>query len=333
MNAKQFYADLLGKINVPPDQMDAARERRRDLQRVLERNVGAHIPGTDSFGSGALASATQIKPLNDVDVVVRPPYALDTWTGSPKQAMLDVKSWIERDIPGVYEFSSHAIKITFPDEEFTADVVVGVKRDPKGIHLPHCPRDEPHRWIESDPLGHRDLVLERNTAFSDHPGRSIFSKQIRILKWWNREQQLRDDEERKPLSSFHITALALYILTTPAGFEEWTPNFFEQAAALVLAPLKDPSGVGDDITARDPAYASALMYEAAVKTRRALSVSDEEAQRLLTEVFGNPDERAAIIGKSPVWVTPSGALTGVGAGATVAGGRSVTTVRSHGDDE
>jgi hypothetical protein len=100
-----------------------------------------------------LAQATQIKPLNDVDVVVRTPHAPQSWIDNPLQAMLDVKSWIENDIRGVYELSTHAIKITFADEEFTADVVVGVKREGKGIHLPHCPKDEPQRWIESDPAG------------------------------------------------------------------------------------------------------------------------------------------------------------------------------------
>lgn len=329
MTPKQFYADLLGKINVPVEDMEAARERRRELQKTLERNVGAHIPGTESFGAGALAQATQIKPLNDVDVVVRPPYALDTWMKNPRQAMLDVKSWIENDVRGAYELSAHAIKINFPDEEFTADVVVGVKRPEKGIRLPHCPKDEPHRWIESDPAGHRDLVLGRNTTFKSFPGQSIFSKQIRILKWWNREQQLRDHEERKPFASFHVTALALHILTTPMSFEQWTPTFFERAAGLVLSPLKDPTGVGEDIEAKDPQYAAQLLHDAGAKTRRALSVSESEAEGLLTDVFGDPDQRAAIIGKSPVWVTPGGALVG----GSVAGGRAVPTVRSHGDGE
>lgn len=328
MTPKQFYADLLEKINVPLEDMEAARQRRRELQATLEKNVGARIAGTDSFGVGALAQATQIRPLNDIDVVVRTPYAPDSWIQNPLQAMRDVKSWIEDDIRGVYELSAHAIKIRFPDEEFTADVVVGVRREGKGIHLPHCPKDEPHRWIESDPAGHRDLVLGRNTSF---PGKSIFSKEIRILKWWNREQQLRDDYERKPLASFHITALALEILTTPMSFEEWTPLFFERAAVLVLSPLKDPTGVGEDIEAKDPAYASALLQDAAEKTRRALSVSEREAEELLTDVFGDPDQRAAIIGKGPVWVTPGGALAGGLSSGVAAGGRAVPTVRSHGD--
>src|SRR5439155_2929221 len=113
---------------------------------------------------------------------------------------------------------------------------------------------------------------------------------------------LRDDLERKPLASFHITALALAILKAPMGFEHWTPLFFETAAWMVQKPLPDPTGVGEDIVARDPNYASTLLYEAGEKTRRALSASESEAGALLKDVFGVPDERAAMIGKSPVWV-------------------------------
>jgi len=329
MTPKQFYADLLGKINVPVTEMEDARERRRELQKTLETKVGARIPGTDSFGAGALAQATQIRPLNDVDVVVRVPKPLDTWVNNPLQAMLDVKSWIENDIKGKYMLSTHAIKIEFPDEEFTADIVVGW-RQAQGILLPHCPSDEPHKWIASDPAGHKNLVLGRNKKFEGFPGKSISSKEIRILKWWNREQQLRDDQERKPLASFHVTALALKILTSPMGFEHWTPLFFTEASQLVLSPLEDPTGVGDDIVAKYPNYASARLKDAAEKTARALTVSEQEAERLLLDVFGDPDQRAAIIGKGPVSVSPTGALVG---GAAAAGGRAIPSVRSHGDGE
>jgi hypothetical protein len=330
MTPKQFYADLLEKLNIEPDDLEAARERRRELQRTLEKRVGEHLADTTSFGAGALAQATQIRPLNDVDVVVCAPLRLESWVDNPQRAMRDVQSWIEDDVRGSYECSAHAIKITFPDEEFTADIVVG-KKQSQGILLPHCPKGEPseHRWIASDPAGHRNLVLGRNKAFEDFTGRSIFSKQIRILKWWNREEQLRDAQERKPLSSFHVTALALHILNSPMGFEEWTPTFFEAASRLVLSPLKDPSGVGDDIVAKYPEYAAERMTEAAAITRRALHVSEEEAERLLKDLFGDPERRAAITGKGPVSVSPSGALVG----GAVAGGRSVRTVRSHGDDE
>jgi len=327
MTARQFYEALLAEINIPLDEMEAARDRRRGLQKILEQEVGRRVPATDSFGAGAIAQATQIRPLNDVDIVVRVPEAPANWVDHPERAMTDVMSWIKDQVGGSCDTSTHAIKITFPDEEFTADVVVGWKQE-QGILLPHCPTDEPARWIESDPQGHRELVLGRNKEFRD-AGKSIFSKQVRILKCWNREQEVLDDQERKPLASFHVTALALHILTKPDSFERWTPMFFEAAARMVLAPLEDPAGVGDDIEALDPAYASDCLEAAGEKTARALDAPEEEVEEILRDVFGNPDERGAIVGKGPVSVNPSGALVG----GLVAGGRTIKPVRSHGDDE
>lgn len=329
MTPKQFYDDLLSKIAVPKEVMDDAREKRDQVRATLERVVGARIPGTKTFPSGALAQATQIKPLNDVDVVVEAPRPLPDWVSNPLQAMLDVKSWIEKEIAGRYEISTHAIKISFPDEDFTADIVIGITQS-QGIVLPHCPKDEPHRWIASDPAGHRDLVLDRNSELRNF-GPSIFSKEIRILKAWNRERQLRDAQERKPLASFHITALALKLLTSPAGFEQWTPFFLEQAADLVWQPLDDPSGVGEPIEAKDKFYASTLLREAGEKTRAALTAPEDEAERLLTDVFGRPDAREALLGRGPVSVSPSGALVAGLGGASGGGGRVVRPVRSHGD--
>jgi hypothetical protein len=328
MTPKRFYIDLLDKIAVPLDVMTDARTKRDELRTVLERVVGARITGTKTFASGALAQATQIKPLNDVDIGVVLPRPLPEWVSNPLQAMLDVKSWIEKEIPEQYEISTHAIKISFPDQDFTADIVIGITQQ-QGILLPHCPKDELHRWIPSDPAGHRDLVLGRNTEFRNF-GPSIFSKEIRILKQWNRERQLRDTQERKPLASFHITALTLKLLTQPAAFEHWTPFFFEHAADLVWQPLDDPSGGGEPIETKDKFYASTLLRDAGEKTRAALTAAEEEAERLLTDVFGRPDAREALLGRGPVSVSPSGALI-AGLGGVASGGRAVRPVRSHGD--
>jgi hypothetical protein len=141
----------------------------------------------------------------------------------------------------------------------------------------------------------------------------------------NREWGLRDPYERKPLSSFHVTALGLATLRQWAAHAELTPQFLEQAAILVHQPLPDPAGVGDPLRAKDPDYAAAVIADAAEKTRRALSSSKEEAELLLKDVFGDPADREALLGPGPVSVAVGGELVG-GLGA-----RLVTTVRSHGD--
>src|SRR6185437_10991883 len=117
MTTKQFYADLVQQIGVEKKDMDDARAKRDELRESLERVVGGRIEGTRTFGSGALAQGTQIAPLNDVDVVVEVPHPLGSWVNDPCKAMTDVQSWLKSEISGNYELSTHAIKITFPDED------------------------------------------------------------------------------------------------------------------------------------------------------------------------------------------------------------------------
>ena len=260
------------------------------------------------------------RPLNDVDTVLELEVIPDRWILEPRCAMEDFVTWLAPEIDGRFEISTHAIKITYGDEEFTADMVIA-RRAEAGILLPECPDQGPHRWIPSHPERHAQQVRARNADW----GSAGFSRQLRIVKYLNREWKLRDPQERKPLSSFHITALGLAILRQQASHAELTPHFLERAAALVLQPLPDPAGVGDPLEAQDPYYAAEVLAAAAEKTKRALTASPEEAERLLREVFGDPADRAALLGPGPVSVAAGGGLVGG------LGGRLVTPVRSHGD--
>ena len=324
MTVTAFYDALVKQIAVPQADIDAARKKRDELGRAMLSALGERFRGAEFYPAGALAAGTQIRPLNDVDVVVELPSVPQDWMEYPKRAMLSVEEMLRGRINGKLELSTHAIKITYPDEEFTADVVVGLRQN-YGILIPECPKDDrPDRWIATHPRRHAEQVRERNGQF----GSAVFSREIRVLKYLNREWKLRDDQERKPLSSFHVTALALEILSLRAPIAEMTPIFLERAATLVLNPLPDPAGVGEPLEAKDPAYASGLLADAAKKTRRALSAPAEEAERLLVEVFGKPSEREKLLGPDPVSVSTTGALI-----SGVTGARVVPTVRSHGDPE
>lgn len=321
MIPEAFYKDLLKQIAVPQDDIDAARKKRDELGEVIINSLDPDFEGASFFPAGALAAGTQIRPLNDVDIVMELPRIPPEWIDNPAAAMKAMKDLISEEIRGKFEISSHAIKITYPDEDFTADVVIGVTQS-KGIAIPECPSDGEHRWIATHPKRHAQQVRERNSDF----GSAAFSQEIRILKYLNREWKLRDDQERKPLSSFHVTALALALLRQANNFSIMTPDFLEGASSLILRPLPDPAGVGADLEAKDPKYASDLLAEAGSKTRKALSSSETEAERLLTEVFGEPRKRETLLGPGPVSISKSGSLV-----AGLVGERAVKAVRSHGD--
>jgi hypothetical protein len=290
MTAEAFYRKLLGRIAVGMDEIEPARQKRNELMATLKDVVGRHFADVETFPSGALAAGTQISPLNDVDVVVTLPNMPDHWAGHPANALDDVRVWLQDDIEAEYECSPHAIKLTYRDEDFTADVVIGV-RQTKGILIPHCPDDEPHGWLATDPATHAELVRARKPKGEP----ALFAQQVRILKHLNRRWREQVADDRKPVSSWHLSALALAVF--PKGHHHHhaqdTPTFLDQAAQLMLQPLPDPAEVGDDLVARDPQRASELMREAAAKTRAALTADADERERLLTEVFGDLDEDPA----------------------------------------
>lgn len=324
MTTNQFYEKLLDEIAVPLGTMTKARTKRDQVGTTAADEIHKQLgTSTGAVAVGALAQGTQIAPLNDFDLVLEIHKLKEGWLENPQGALNEVLSWIEQLIKGTFETSAHAIKITFPDCEFTADIVLGLKQE-KGIVIPHCPDDEQHAWIRTDPKTHKLQVLERNKQL----GSSDFTRQIRILKWLNEYWQIVHVLDKKPLSSFHMTALALRLLDTRLPHAEWTPFFLENAATLVMQPLADPAGVGAPLEARNPVFVSSLMRNAATTTRQALTASPEEAERLLREVFGYPKQIRDAEEKPSVGIGRGGML-GVGAAAAH---RQSRPVNSHGGD-
>lgn len=319
MDAAQFYKQHLTKIQVPLEEIEAARTKRDSLAKTGVAILNEWgLTGVKWFPVGALAMGTQIAPLNDVDLLIQADDILNGWWETPRRPLDELCAEMGARVPGSCETSTHAVKFTFADEDFTADVVFGATRPEMGLWIPHCPDDEQHTWIKTDPQSHRDLVRARNRRVGTE-----FAKEVRILKSLNRRWRLA--HERKIVSSWHLTALALTILTEPFTFAEGTPHFLAQAAELVKRPLPDPAGVGPALEAKDPALASTLFAEAATKTQDALNAG-QDAGRILEDVFGDPETLLAAVQGSVLSVGTGGMIGTGGAGRLI--GRS----RDYGDD-
>jgi hypothetical protein len=319
VNATSFYIKLLDGIAVPMSEIEQARTKRDELAAVAVAALKAWaLTTTGFFRSGALAAGTQIKPLNDVDLVVYAGTIRAVWKDAPRQALVDLCAEL-RAAGFECTISTHAIKVTLPGVSFTADVVFGCTHPEQGLWIPHCPEDEPHEWIRTDPQEHARQIRRRNKDLGVE-----FAREIRILKVLNRKWSLADADGRKPISSHHLSALALAAIHSSVIYATTTPAFLDRAAELVLRPLPDPSGVGPDLEARDPEHAAALMRSAAAETRRAL-LAGEDAGRILQGVFGDPVTTLGAISGSPLSVAAGGALT-IGSGS-----RSIGSGRSYGD--
>jgi hypothetical protein len=319
MDAAEFYSRHLTRIQVPLEEIEATRTKRDGLAKTgvaILREWG--LTGVKWFPAGALAMGTQIAPLNDVDLVIQADDILKGWWEIPKRPLDELCGEMGARVPGGCETSTHAVKFTFADEEFTADVVFGATRDDGGLWIPHCPGDEPHTWIETDPKSHRDLVRKRNKEVGTE-----FAKEVRILKSLNRRWRLA--HERKIISSWHLTALALTILTEPFTFAGGTPYFLAQAAELVKRPLPDPARVGPALEAKDAELASSLFAEAATRTQEALHAGPDAGQ-ILEDVFGDPATLLAALQGGALSVSTAGMIGAGGAGRPI--GRS----RDYGDD-
>lgn len=324
MTAIQFYENYIKQIAVDEKTINDAQKRRNEIatkaKAVVAAKLGAEVK---YFPAGALAAGTQIAPLNDVDTVLEAATRPSSWETDPQQALRDVRDWVKPVIAARYSLSAHAIKLEFADEDFTADIVIGVTRPGGGLFIPHCPDDEPHGWIETHPVAHAAQVRERNKAIGYE-----FAREIRIVKALNRKFGMADEDGKKPLSSFHVTALALTYLTESFNHADGTALLLKKTAESMFRPLPDPAGVGPDLEARDPAKAHQLFAEAAEIAAKALTVNGDEAERLLTGLFGDQEQVRKLVGGGPVSVTRSGLLVaGLGASST----RSVQPVRSYGD--
>lgn len=298
-------------------EIEKARAKRDGLGTIgVSALKGWGLAGADFFRSGALAAGTQIAPLNDVDLVVHADEIRHEWQDTPRRALEDLCAALERH--GLdCTISAHAVKVTFADVSFTADVVLGCSHsDHDGHWIPHCPEDEPHCWIETHPKEHARRIRKRNAAIGND-----FAREIRLLKALVRRWALRHG--RKPLSSHHLSALALTVIHDPVDYATTTPAFLERASTLVLSPLRDPSGVGPDLEAKDPYLASTLMRDAAEQTRRAL-LPGADVEEILRDVFGDPAATVAAATGKPLFVGAGGLLS-------ANGGRAVGSGRDYGD--
>lgn len=318
MNAEDFFKELLAEIQVTDQEIESAREKRDELRATVGailREFG--LRGIGGFAAGALAAGTQIKPLNDVDLVVYasrqslPP----AWEATPSKALTDICARLGEKSGYKCEPRAHAVKVTFPDVEFTADVVFGVERSPSGLLIPHCPEDSVHDWIETDPKRHAELVRERNGETN-----YLFARVVRIMKALNKYWSFQNDDgdNAKPVSSFHMTALAWWVATEVPSLSAGVMTILDKGSELVAGAIKDPSGVGDPIAAKDPVLAQSKFVEARDAVRRALQAGDA-ADKILTEVFGEQKVIRAIFENGPLAITKStGALiSGVGSATTV----------------
>lgn len=189
MTINELFEEARGRIAVPEDVLKEARKRRDAIRRIVEEEFDT----LRTFGSGSLAHGTQNDPLNDADAGV----VLDRRTyedlgpdGEGPCAKVEevrgvLRTRLKEEYPGVrfYTGGHRAIRVNFMEsirpgvDNFTADLIVAIRRDEGGLYIPDLDGDD---WDPSDPERHVELIVARNKKTG-----SRFARILRLAKHAN----------------------------------------------------------------------------------------------------------------------------------------------------
>ena len=245
MTIADLFEEARARIAVPDDALKEARERRDLIREIVEEGFST----LRTFGSGSLAHGTQNDPLNDADagvVLDRRVYEdLGPEGEGPCAIVEEVRSILRErlreDFPKVrfYTGGHRAIRINFMEpiefgaDNFTADLIVAIRREEGGLWIPDLDNDG---WDPSHPERHTELIIERNKATGSH-----FARTLRLAKHANARHG-------KTIFSFNVAALGLESITEKVYLPEGLAMLLRHAAdSLDKGLTEDPAGVSGPI--------------------------------------------------------------------------------------
>ena len=250
MTVSELFEGARGRIAVPDGVLKEARKRRDRIRGIVEGNF--HTLG--SFGSGSLAHGTQNDPLNDADagvVLDRRVYGGLGPDGEGPRAMVEevrgvLRTELKEEYPKVSFFTGghRAIRINFMEPiqsgggNFTADLIVAIRRDEGGLYIPDLDDDS---WDPSDPERHVELIVARNKKTD-----SRFARILRLAKHANAHHG-------GTIVSFNVAALGLEAVTEKVSLPEGLALLLRHAAdSLDEGLTEDPAGVSGPIKVNVP---------------------------------------------------------------------------------
>lgn len=245
MTINHLFDEARRRIAVPDEVLKEARKRREVIRDIAEQEVAA----LRTFGSGSLAHGTQNDPLNDADagvVLDRRVYDnLGPDGEGPCSTVEDIRSRVrerlQEEYPKVrfYTGGHRAIRVNFMEpiqdgaDNFTADLIVAVRRDAGGLWIPDLDNDS---WDPSHPEHHVELIVDRNRSTD-----SQFSRIMRLAKHANAHHG-------KTIVSFNVVALGLEAITEKVSLPEGLALFLRHAADSLDGGLtQDPAGISGPI--------------------------------------------------------------------------------------
>ncbi|MGI5518977.1 SMODS domain-containing nucleotidyltransferase [Streptomyces sp. CA-106131] len=308
------------ELNLNIRERMSAQKRHTDITGHLVSSSLA----VGTFLQGSFARKTMLKPLKDVDMVIRMHPRLEEILrrpGGPALAMHLIRQIIADTYPNaqfdVDDAPAHALQVTFPDLDFTFDLVPALDEDDSEIVYIADRKNDTWEWSNTRTLNR--VISTRNQATG---GR--FVHQARMLKSYKKDHPLLGDT-----CGLLWEALAHEAVTGPLEHSQALAETLAHAAHAVTGPVLDPTGI-DDLTTdwtttQRTAYATALTGAArrAAEARRLEEDGQHSAAiEIWHEVIGDPFPAAEA-------QSAADALRALAAGSITSTGRAVTSPRGQ----
>lgn len=316
MDLDQAFNDLQATVDADPALIEDAKSRRNKFSAAFKK--GTDVAETVFIGS--IARATQIEPIEDVDLVVVYDEAEHPHWGNEGSSAEDALEETQRRVVDFFgsdgtedagfvrlaRADNHAVKCFLDDPDdpdaFTVDVVPALRTD-TGI-LKITEKDS-RKWIETDPEFLNQRGQERHDEWRE------YRRLVRVLKRWNRDH----DGTMLPLLVEVMALEHLPIDVRPRAVQA----FFAAAVPAVSPAITDPAGISPIQPDLDVAAARAQLEEAADASWRAVAAADRGDTDLAAcywrKVFGD------------IFPAPPGGCDGFELGAAAAAGTAFAQPR------
>lgn len=342
------FEELLSDLEITEAQRAEASRQQQQVRAALR----ARLELIDAFLSGSYRRYTQIRPCDDIDLLV----VLDAeWYQGPHMAQqihLDAAGaraaidTVFRALRDAYPRTelrrfSRGVQIQFAGTGIGFDVVPAFQDGSDNFWIPDTAEG---RWVLTNPKAQQQAVSAANQGRCGQ----MLVPLVKLLKAWNDAH--RQATKSSKLRGFHLEAMAYHGLwLAPESYPAGVALILEDAATRVLAdvpdiwPLGEPATADLDWSAR--LEASSALRAAGAEARRAIEAESDgradDAHTIWFALFGSryPESGGSRAKAGPLSafdalgrVRAGAAITASSGGiaAAAAGMASVRSASSHG---